>query len=234
MAPVTEFVALPVNPDSAPDVVAAVIKENIQTLLAQPGCQRVRQSRVHEEPSKLRLFADWASIEAHRAFAANSAAYGSFQQRMRPVVDVASFGPSNPRRPPFHIAFAAHPPSVLDGGASPVAEVFQAYFAPDVSDEARAKVEATVTAFLRKLEAETEGGLTGESALGWSVETDVLFKGEPSRVFVAAIGWTSIEAHMRVCDTEAFQTNISMVRTLEGMKGREFCHVSNTTIESSN
>ncbi|KAI1092678.1 hypothetical protein F5B19DRAFT_453131 [Rostrohypoxylon terebratum] len=234
MAPVTEFVQLPINPDLAPEAIASAIQANIATLLAQPGCQRVRSSRVHEDSSKLRLFADWDSLEAHRAFAANASVYGPFQQRMGPIIDTSAFGPSNPRRPPYHVAFATFPPSVLNGdkGSSPVAELLFMYFPPDVSDAVMAGHEGTARDFLGKLGA-TAKGMTGEVALGWTVEKDVLFKGEPSRVLVAAIGWTSVDAHMKARDTEEFKQLIPMIRNLESLKGMELCHVSNTTFESS-
>ncbi|KAI0889081.1 uncharacterized protein GGS22DRAFT_153079 [Annulohypoxylon maeteangense] len=232
MAAVTEFVLLPIKPDAAPEAVASVIQANIATLLAQPGCQRVRSSRTHEDPNKLRLFADWASLEAHRTFAANAAAYGPFLQRMGGIVDAASFGPTNPRRPPFHVEFAAPPPTALDGdkGKSPIAEVLQVYYPSDVSEARRAEIYATTADFLGKLGAVAKG-LMGEVALGWSVETDILFKGEKSRALVAVIGWTSYEAHMQTRDTEEFKKLIPMVRDIEGVVGMEMFHVSNVTTE---
>ncbi|KAI1211008.1 uncharacterized protein F4807DRAFT_46918 [Annulohypoxylon truncatum] len=235
MAPVTEFVLLPIKPDAAPETVSSVIQANIATLLAQPGCQRVRQSRVHEDQAKLRLFADWDSVDAHRAFASDASAYTPFRERMGPIIDASSFGPANPRQPPYHVAFTPFPPTVLDGpdkSQSPVVEVLQFYFAGDVTDEQRAKVEGTAKEFLEKLRSSTKG-MTGESALGWSVETDVRFKGEPSRVMVAAVGWTSVEAHHQIRDTEAFKELIPMLRGLEGLKGMDMCHVANTTTEKS-
>ncbi|KAI0899844.1 hypothetical protein F4806DRAFT_267893 [Annulohypoxylon nitens] len=236
MAPVTEFVQLPINPDAAPEAVASAIQANIATLLAQPGCQRVRSSRVHEDTSKLRLFADWESLDAHRAFASNAAVYGPFQQRMGPIIDTSSFGPANPRRPPYHVAFKAWPPVALNGGdkgGSPVAEVLLMYFPSDISESTMSSHEATTNDFLGKL-GKAATGMTGEIALGWTVEKDVLFKGEPSRVLVAVVGWTSVDAHLKTRDTEEFKQLIPMIRGLESLKGMELCHVSNTTFESSN
>ncbi|KAI1458049.1 hypothetical protein F4805DRAFT_155012 [Annulohypoxylon moriforme] len=235
MAPVTEFVLLPLKPDTAPESVTSVIQANIATLLAQPGCQRVRSSRTHEDPHKLRLFADWTSIDDHRAFAANTSVYGPFLQRMGPIIDASVFGPSNPRRPPHHVEFSSWPPSALDGagkGKSPVAEVLQIYFAGDVSDSARASIEGTAKEFLEKL-AGSAKGMTRENALGWSVEKDVPFKGEPSRIFTAVVGWTSVEEHNKTRETEEFKQLIPMIRNLEGLKGMEMCHVSNVTVENT-
>ncbi|KAI1102794.1 hypothetical protein F4804DRAFT_252106 [Jackrogersella minutella] len=228
MAPVTELVVLPIKPDIGAEAVDEAMKTNIATLLAQKGCERVRSSRVVEEPGKLRLFADWASLEAHEAFAADAAVYGPFLKRMGPLIDAASFTADNPRRPPFHVEFSPYPPKALDAVGSPVAEILQMFFPADISDELRAKTLATMTDFLGLAVAD---GITGENALGWSVERDVLFQGQPCRVLVVVIGWTSVEAHAKVRGSEEFAKLIPILRNLEGLKGREVCHVSNTVVE---
>ncbi|KAI0840734.1 hypothetical protein F5Y06DRAFT_261638 [Hypoxylon sp. FL0890] len=238
MAPVTELAFLPLNPDADPTTVSTTLETNIATLLAQPGCQRVRSSRVHEDPHKLRLFADWDSVDAHRAFIAKPDAYGPFVARMRSIVEAPPAG-SGQRKPPFHVEFTPFPPVALDGtsgsgakGKGPVSEILTAYFPPDVSSEARDATAKTMREFLRKLEGFSEG-MTGETAVGWSVETDVDFKGEPSRALVTVIGWTSVEAHGKVRESPEFAETVPMIRGLEGLRGMEMVHVTNTTVERS-
>ncbi|KAI1405238.1 hypothetical protein F4819DRAFT_7262 [Hypoxylon fuscum] len=229
MASVTEIVLLPIKPDTA----AAVIDTNMQTLLSQPGCLRVRQSRVHEDPAKLRLFADWESLEQHQAFVQNAAVYGPFRASMASIVDAAA----GPRKPPYHAQFAPFPPAVLDnlkpGARSKVTELLLAYFPAEYGEAQRETARQTTLRFTEELK-KTADAMSGEVALGWSVENDVDFKGEPCRVLVTAIGWDSIEQHVKARETEGFAKAIPMLRNLEGLKGMEMCHLINTTTERGN
>lgn len=234
MAPVTEIVILPIKPDTPAATVSSILDANIATLLAQPGCQRVRSSRVHEDPNKLRLFADWESLALHRAFAAKPDEYGPFLQRMGTIIDASAGGP---RKPPYHVEFSPFPPLALNGssagGKGPVSEILTAYFASDVGEAAREVAVSTMHEFLAKMASFAEG-FTGQTAVGWSVETDVDYKGEPHRALVTVIGWTSIEAHMKKTrENPEFEKIIPMIRGLEGLKGMEMVHVTNTTIEKS-
>ncbi|KAI4869609.1 hypothetical protein F4820DRAFT_384667 [Hypoxylon rubiginosum] len=233
MAPVTEIILTPIKPDAPADVVASVLDANTQVLLAQPGCLRVRRSPVHEDPSKMRLFVDWASLDQHRAFAADAAVYGPFRAKMGPIVDAGSG--AGPRVPPHHAAFTPFPPAVLDVQSSAtragVTEVLHAYFAPDISEAQRSSVERTMREFVARVEPLAGGGMTGEVALGWTVEDDVQFKGEPCRALVGLLGWTGVDAHVKTREAEGFAEVVSMLRNLEGLKGLEMCHVACTTTE---
>ncbi|KAI1416749.1 hypothetical protein F5Y13DRAFT_100192 [Hypoxylon sp. FL1857] len=240
MAPVTEVAILPIKPDADAATVSSILDTNIATLLAQPGCLRVRSSRVHEEPHKLRLFADWESLELHRAFGAKPDQTGPFLQRMGTIIDAAAAGPG-PRKPPYHVEFAPFPPVALNGTAvtggataskGPVTEILTMYFPSDVSEGMRDATAQTTREFVRKLGAFADG-FTGETAVGWSVETDVDYKGEPHRALVTVIGWTSVDEHMKVREHPEFAKIIPMIRGLEGVKGMEMVHVTNTTIERS-
>ncbi|KAI1377620.1 hypothetical protein F4677DRAFT_414990 [Hypoxylon crocopeplum] len=236
MAPITELILLPLNPSITADTVSTVLATNTARLLASPGCLRVRASRVHEDPgAKQRLFVDWTSTDAHHAFVADPAVFAPFAQSMRTIID-----PAVPRGKPFHVLFDPFPPAVLDnksaGARSPVAELLHVYFPGGEDGYAEDKVQQsteTVRLFLEKLLA-LDAGCTGETALGWSLERDVEFKGEPCRVLVVSIGWSSVEAHMKARGHEEFPKIIPLLRNLEGLKGMELCHVSNTTTESSN
>ncbi|XXG98394.1 hypothetical protein Hte_004717 [Hypoxylon texense] len=233
MAPVTELIIAPIKPDASADLVASVLDANTRVLLAQPGCLRVRRSPVHEDPGKMRMFVDWESIDQHRAFAADAGAYAPFRAKLVAIVDAA--GGAGPRVPPQHVEFTPFPPAVLDVGApgtkAEVTEVLHAYFAPDIGEAERAQVESTVQEFLAKVAPLADGGMTGEAALGWTVEDDVRFKGEPCRALVGLMGWTSVAAHAKTREAEGFGEVVAMLRGLEGLRGMEMCHVACTTTE---
>ncbi|KAI1142449.1 hypothetical protein F5Y05DRAFT_226894 [Hypoxylon sp. FL0543] len=235
MAPITEVAIIPLKPEADAATIDAALEANVATLLAQPGCQRVRTSRVHEDPSKLRIFADWDSAESQRAFAADPAARAPFLQRMAAIVDPGA----GPRRPPYHVELEPFPPAALNGtrgsggtAKGPVSELLTAYFPADVGEAARAAATRTVREFLAKM-AGFAAGITGETAVGWSAEADIEHKGEPCRVLLAVIGWASVEAHMKARETPQFEEIIPMVRGLEGLRGLEMVHVTNTTVERS-
>ncbi|KAI1770284.1 hypothetical protein F4818DRAFT_433579 [Hypoxylon cercidicola] len=229
MAPITEQILAPIKPDASEDFVNSVLDSNTQTLLAQPGCLRVRRSRVLENPNQMCLFVDWASIEDHQAFAANAAVYGPFRAHNGTVVD-----PDVPRVRPYHVSFAPFPPAVLDvenpGTKANVAELLHTYFPADIGEAQREEVEKTIRALAEEV-GKLADGYTGEMALGWSVEDDVLFKDEPSRVLVVVFGWTSVEAHMEARKAEGSAKVVPMLLNLEGLKGMEVCHVTCTTSE---
>ncbi|KAI1082556.1 hypothetical protein F5B20DRAFT_507264 [Whalleya microplaca] len=214
MAPVTEFVYASIKPgaDLSP------LSKNDQILLSQPGCQRVRSSLVHEDPSKLLLFIDWDSVAAHKAFMADGGVHGAFLSNIAPLVA----GPAAIS----YVELQPHPASVLDNaggkGKSPVAEVVQLYFAAGGDGDAN-KAQA------EKFVAGVAGtaGFTGESAVGWTVEGDVEFKGEKCRRLVLVLGWQSVEAHVTAQGTEAFSKQLAQLRGgVEGLKGVEIFHVS--------
>ncbi|OTB08257.1 hypothetical protein M426DRAFT_317372 [Hypoxylon sp. CI-4A] len=231
MAPVTELILLPLNPSLDPETITATLQTNTATLLSQPGCQRVRTSRTHEDANQLRIFADWDSVAAHQAFGANAAVSTPFRERVASIIDA-----SVPRRKPYHVEIAPFPPTVLNGagggGKTPVAEVLHAYFASaDASDAAfRARTLDTVTRFFDGMLAFARG-MTGETAAGWTVEDNLEFKGERCRALVAVLGWTAVEAHVQARQTDEFAKVIPLMRGLEKLKGMEVCHVSNNTVE---
>ena len=69
MAPVTEIAYLPLkpgsNPSEADSPADSIWKDALNTVKAQPGFQRAYWSLEVENPSILRLFVDWDSIDDH-------------------------------------------------------------------------------------------------------------------------------------------------------------------------
>jgi hypothetical protein len=69
---VTEIALLPLgdgqNPDDRTSAAGKVHTEALDTLLSQPGAQRVYWGRHVEDPSLLTWFADWDDLEDHKRF----------------------------------------------------------------------------------------------------------------------------------------------------------------------
>jgi hypothetical protein len=75
MAQVTEIVAVPLVEDQQIEDPASslnpVFNKMIQTILAQPGAQRLHWGRQKENPSTGNLFIDWDSVQDHHKFMAS-------------------------------------------------------------------------------------------------------------------------------------------------------------------
>ncbi|KAF3061305.1 hypothetical protein GL218_04222 [Daldinia childiae] len=228
MAPVTEFISLDLKPDLPAAEAVSILDTTAATLVAQPGCLRVRTSRLHEDVNAVRIFADWETVAAHRAFE-KTEAYAPFKARVYESV-------ASPPQRPYHVEFAPFPVAALDNtgpsSKTPVAEVLHIWFAGDYPEDARKRTMDAVIEFTRRMTLFAEG-LTGETALGWSVERDIDRDGVPSSTLVLILGWTSVEAHMKARDHPEFAKVIPMLTGLEGLKGLEMKHVSNTTVEPS-
>ncbi|KAI1657933.1 hypothetical protein F4813DRAFT_358442 [Daldinia decipiens] len=228
MAPVTELIALDLKPDLPAAEAASILDTTAATLVAQPGCLRVRTSRLHEDVNAVRMFADWESVTAHRAFE-KTEAYAPFKARVFGAV-------AGPPKRPYHVEFAPFPVAALDNtgpnSKTPVAEVLHIWFPGDYPEDARKRTTDAVLAFTRQMTPFAEG-LTGETALGWSVERDIDHDGVPSSALVLILGWTSVDAHMKARDHPGFAKIIPLLKDLEGLKGLEMKHVSNTTVEAS-
>ncbi|KAI0852938.1 hypothetical protein F5Y00DRAFT_226398 [Daldinia vernicosa] len=228
MAPVTELISLTLKPDLPAAEAVSILDTTAATLVAQPGCLRVRTSRVHEDPNAVRIFADWEAVAAHRAFE-KTEAYAPFKARVSSAV-------ASPPQRPYHVEFTPFPVAALDNtgpnSKTSVAEVLHIWFPGDYPEDARTRSTDAVNEFTRRMTLFADG-MTGETALGWSVERDIDRDGEPSSVLILILGWTSVEAHMKARDHPEFAKVIPLLKDLEGLKGIEMYHVSNTTVEAS-
>ena len=72
MAQATEIVSLPLVEGQHPEDPASSFKplfdRMIQTILSQPGAQRLHWGRQMENPSTGNLFIDWDSVQDHNKF----------------------------------------------------------------------------------------------------------------------------------------------------------------------
>ncbi|KAI8957669.1 hypothetical protein F5Y11DRAFT_74197 [Daldinia sp. FL1419] len=226
MAPVTELISISLKPDLPSAEATSVVDATAATLIEQPGCLRVRKSRLHEDSNEVRFFADWVDVAAHRTFE-KTEVYPPFRARVVGAV-------STPPQRPYHANFEPYPPTVLNNtgpdSKTPVAEVIHIWFPADHPEDARQRASASAREFAHKL-AQFAEGMTGETALGWSVENDIDHDGAPSSVLISILGWVSVEAHMKARDHPEFPKIIPLLRDLEGLKGIEITHVTTTTVE---
>ncbi|KAH8658035.1 hypothetical protein BX600DRAFT_552247 [Xylariales sp. PMI_506] len=223
MSAITEIIFLSLKPSTSAD---SLCEEIIATLKQQPGCQRIRWSETVEDKTKVRMFIDWDDKSAYEKWAGSEA-----HQR---VLD--AIAPQLEERPAVHhVTFDPQPLLVLDSksgkGTSPVAEVLYLHFpadesfTPDMVEVANERVQR----WLRETTPEATG-LTGEIAVGWTVD-EVDFKGEKCKAIIVLAGWQSLEAHGKFRATEAFSRTLPIVGTTPGLKGVSVVHVSNKTVE---
>jgi hypothetical protein len=115
---------------------------------------------------------------------------------------------------------------------SPVTEVLLAYFPSDISAAGK---DAAIAQFQKFVEKSFSGSsdVTGVSS-GWGVENDFPVRGEKGQagsVLMAFIGWPSVEASMKVRQTEASKENVGLIRGMEGIVKLAIFHISCRTLE---
>ena len=102
----------------------------------------------------------------------------------------------------FHVSFNPHPPT--KALHSPVAEVIRAYFPVDQRGTEGEAFESDLKKLFKALETHKVAGFTGDVSLGWSLE-EVDRDGTQCRVFMAVVGWGSVDAHTKATKTEVFR-----------------------------
>ncbi|KAI0188358.1 hypothetical protein EV127DRAFT_471355 [Xylaria flabelliformis] len=211
MSPVTEVVLLTLVPGAD----YAVITESAQIIARQPGCFFVRTSRLLCEPDgdRVHYFIDWDSVDSHMAFARNKAVYEPFRALVGTVM--AGYAP------PYHITFEPYSLYVFDG----VCMVGKMWFPPPRDGESGPSGEETAEALKMFLDAsKAKGGLVdGRCGGGWSLEDDIIYKGEKSRVSLFIVGWGSVEDCVRFRDSEELMEAVAGIEALRGLRGLEIC-----------
>lgn len=150
----------------------------------------------------------WDSLQAHKDFEAQDI-YKPFAQKF---LSLAGGKPTI-----VHADFQAH--SALETAvAAPVTEVATFVFEGAVPDGYAEGLEAFRAA------AEKEAASTGYkgASFGFTVE-EVEIDGVKGPAAVLAIGWESIDAHLKYRETQTFKDNIHHLRT--GVKASSIHHV---------
>lgn len=188
---------------------AVILKEIASTLSKQDGFQQVQFGMQIENPDTISLMINWDSIDSHKAFMSSSA-YGPFFQSFASII----------ASPPkiVHADFEPSPSALAQALAAPVTEIATFYF--DGSEPS--DYLSGVTKFRDVLEKEQSHGYIG-SAMGITHEQDLEKDGKKGKAAVVAIGWKSVEDHLKFREHELFKENIGSLRN--GAVGAEIVHV---------
>lgn len=164
----------------------------------------------------MRLFVDWDSTDAHKTFI-NSREYGPFLKHLGGILDGAPVL--------YHVGFQPHPASAaLSDTNSPVTEVLTLYFEQSVDIS---KVESELKKFVSGVEESIKDNSLKGSAGGWSEEEVSNEKaGGKAKVYVAVIGWESVEAHNNA--KKGFESSMPILKGLPGLKDVHMVHVKFT------
>jgi len=206
--PITEVGLMGVKPnhkimdDSLPEGhLLTSIYKNIISLPGGPS--RIYWGLEVEDPLKLWAFFDWETLGEHEEFAK---AFGA--EAVKDLPTILTHGEFSK-----HVVLSPSP-LVLQ---SPITEVLLAYFPSDISAAGK---ESTATQF-QKLVEKSLGGSTDVKAVsyGWGVENDFPVRGEEGQrgsLLTAFIGWPSVEASMKVRETEVSRKNVELIQGIEG------------------
>lgn len=130
----------------------------------------------------------------------------------------------------YHCALAPHPPTTALGVNTPICEILTVYFPASVSDSTRSEFESRLKKLVSVMESNASAEAYRGSAGGWSVENDVSRDGsdDKCKVFLALLGWESVDAHKSFSQTQEFKDNIYLLREAEGVVGTTMSHVDAT------
>lgn len=126
----------------------------------------------------------------------------------------------------YHVGFKPHPATeALSDTNSPVTEVLTIYLDPSTDTS---KVESEVKKFMSEAESSIKDkSLLKGSAGGWSEEEVENAKaGGKTKVYVAIIGWASVEAHNTA--KKDFESSLPILKGLPGLKDMQMVHVKFT------
>ncbi len=142
-------------------------------------------------------------MDAHKAFT-KKPIYGPFMKHLETILS----GPGDLT----HVHFDPHPPArATSNNSSRVTEMCRFVFSANVSDSQKSEFESSFATFTKAVEqAEAFLGMSS----GWVVEEieHTSLKGEKGKAFVAAIGWQSVDGHMKFRETSEFKDVISELR----------------------
>ncbi|MCJ1309021.1 hypothetical protein MMC25_002676 [Agyrium rufum] len=213
----TEIAWIPLKEDSKfedPTNEAAItLIQCKETLLAQPGCHNMMYGRQHENANMLMFFVEWDSVQSHLDFR-ETEIYKPFLSKILAI----SFGEIKLQ----HILYASPLKPLAD---APITEFIFAYFPPTY--DTPEKFDAAFDKFTKEgVAGGAPHGFLG-AIRGW-VHEEVEHKafaeqGGKGKCFVGTVGWTSLEAHMAVRETQAFKDGVGLIR--EGPVARELFHV---------
>ena len=125
---------------------------------------------------------------------------------------------------PYHFTPTPYPPVALSSTVSTTVELLHVHFGnPSLSSKTHSTYTQKFKQFSDAL-VQHAAGYKG-AAGGFTCEGDILNPSTNTRgqAFVAAVGWESVQAHMKYRETEAFKEDIKLLRG-EEVKGMEMVH----------
>lgn len=117
---------------------------------------------------------------------------------------------------------------------SPVTEIMLAYFASDISTEAKAAATERFAQFAEKGLQKCRDVQAVD--FGWGLENDFPVRGgeegQNGSMLTALIGWPSIDAHMNFRETDAFKETVGLLRGMEGVVKLAMFHIKCRIMEN--
>lgn len=117
---------------------------------------------------------------------------------------------------------------------SPVTEVMLAYFASDISAEAKAAASERFAQFADKGLKDCPDVQAVD--FGWGLENNFPVRGgeegQQGSMLTALIGWPSIDAHMKYRETDAFKETVDLIRGMEGLVKIAMFHIKCRIMEN--
>lgn len=158
---------------------------------------------------------------------AYSSYYEAFRKRLSTLCDPA--GPFSL----YHANLAPHPATAaLSNINAPATEILTAFFPASYSQADQDKFEQDIKTLVGVIEKNADG--YKGSAGGWIVEEPENEKaGGKSKAYFAAIGWESVEAHLKFREHQAFKDNISLLREAKDFKDLNVVHASLLEVQGS-
>lgn len=123
----------------------------------------------------------------------------------------------------YHVAFNPHPPTTaLSETSAPATEVLTMYFPTSISSSDMDAHTSNMEQLAKAIQS--CDGCKGYSA-GWSLE-EVPYNGSKAKVYLAVIGWQSVQHHMNARETQTFKDNAPLLKKDGGNLGLEVCHIN--------
>ncbi|KAH8902601.1 hypothetical protein BR93DRAFT_953726 [Coniochaeta sp. PMI_546] len=174
-----------------------------------------------EDPKHLWSFFDFTSVEEHARFAKD---FGEdIVKDHHKILDRGLFAK--------HLDMKPYPPPALK---SPVTEIMLAWFPSDLSPELKDATNKKLEQFSDKANEACPD--IQAINLGWGLENDFPVRGseagEKGCLVALFIGWLSIDAHLKFCDTDGFKEAVPLIRDLEGVIKLIMFHVRFQVMEN--
>jgi quinol monooxygenase YgiN len=214
MSPTTEIAILKLK-DSTETLegssqAASTWQEILDEILSSEGAQRLYWGKAVEDPSLVRLFIEWESLEHHKKVQA-SEPYAALIEKIDIIFSEVTLVAHSNLKDLQHTA--------RDVFTSPAAELLTVFFPAEYTAAQQEKFEAGMHQLLKNIEGKAKGARA--AAAGWGMESDIAnlkISGYKGRAFFLCIGWDRVEDHLQFRGTDAYKDNIHFIRDAEDLR----------------